>query len=347
MLEFTSEAQRHFLVQELVGIMARLIADEYGLASIGQFAGPVFFQHMRMNLLLAMSDPGDPGTLLEFYNIYQEEKYWRRWLPLKTADSLLERWVNNVLPQTNYGKQGSEGTSMGGYVGSKFEGFLFDPMLRNIFGQKYSTINLRRLMDTGKILLVNLAKGELTEANSRFLGMVLLAKLQAAAMGRVTTPRSERLNFSIYVDEFQSVATENFVTMLSESRKFGLNLVLANQFVSQIKDPRIMQALFGNVGTIIAFRLGQEDAGLMEKEFFPVFNRFDLANLPNREAYISTLVNGQTVPPFSLRTTVDSSAPDERRAARARESSRKKYTRPRDEVEKKIVASLKRSQDDA
>jgi hypothetical protein len=324
LLEYRTEAQRHFLVQELVGITARLMEDDYG-AAVGQMIGPIFFQHLRMNLLLAMSNPEDPGTLLEFYSIYQDNKYWRRWLPLQLSDPLLERWVTQILPETNYTKSTGDGVALGAYIGSKFDGFVFDPMLRNIFGQKRSTLNLREIMDTGKILLVNLAKGELTEANSRFLGMVLLAKLQAAVMERGKAPRHERREFSLYVDEFQSLATQSFVTLLSEARKFGLSLVLANQFVSQIKDTQITEAIFGNVGTLVCFRLGQTDAELIERELFPVFTRFDLVNLPNWQAYMTTLINGQTVQPFSLRTVVDSTPTDVLRAAAVRERSRQLY----------------------
>jgi len=326
MLEYDTEDQRFFLIQEFVGIITRLIQDEFGHNGL-TFVGPIFIQHMRMNLLLAMSNPKDQGTLMEFYNIYQEKDYWKRWLPLKTDDPQLKRWVDNVLPQTDYLKQSSEGGSMGGYIGSKFEGFIFDPMLRNIFGQKISTIDLREIMDNGKILLVNLAKGELTETNSRFLGMVLLAKLQTSAMGRVRIPPHERREFHVYVDEFQSIATQSFITMVSEARKFGLSLILANQFVSQIKDPHIMQAIFGNVGTLICFRLGQADAELMEREMFPVFSRSDLISLPNWHAYMATLLNGQTVRPFNVQTMLNPTEYDETVADRIRLRSRTKYAR--------------------
>ena len=344
-LEYETESQRHFLIQELVGIVTRIIEDEYGIEAIGNLAGPVFFQHMRMNLLLAMSNPRDPGTLLEFYNIFQEEGYWKRWLPLQIDDPYLERWTKEVLPHMNYLRQGSDGASMGGYVGSKFEGFLFDPMLRNIFAQKRSTINLREVMDNGKILLVNLAKGEMTETNSRLLGMFLLAKLQAACMGRIGVPQAQRRDFFVYVDEFQSIATQNFISLLSEGRKFGLSLILANQFVSQIKDPRIVASVFGNIGTVICFRLGQTDAEAMEREFYPLFDRSDLINLPNWLAYITTLVNGQPLHPFSLSTLLDKVAFDESSSSQVLAESRRKYGRPADEVRKEVARSFRRPPD--
>ncbi len=342
LLECASDDQRHFAVQEFVGIIARLMEDEYGDRGLASFAGPVFFQHMRMNLMLAMSNPEDPGTLLEFYNIYQSRQYWKRWIPLRIVEPLLERWVSSVLRYMDYTKPGSEGGSMGSYVGSKFEGFIFDPKLRHIFGQKRSTVSLRQVMDQGKILLVNLAKGELAEENARILGMILLAKLMAAAMERVRVPKDARREFHLYVDEFQSLATQSFVTLLSEARKFGVSLVLANQFVSQIKQPRIVQAIFGNVGTLVCFRLGQADAETMEQEFHPAFNRFDLANLPNWHACMSTLVNGQTVRPFSIQTIRDCSEGDPEHAEEVRARSRSKYGRAREDIEKEIAQSLQR-----
>lgn len=340
LLEHNDPSECYFLIQQLSDIILRLIEDEFGYGTAGQFAGPLFLQHMRMNLLFTMSDPNDPGTLLEFQNIFQSEDYWQRWTPLKANDPRLQSWVDNVLPKTDYTDPTSNGISMGGWVGSKFEGFVFDPMLRNIFGQKRSTFNLREIMDSGKVLLVNLAKGELTAANSRFLGMVLLAKLQAAAMERVRTPEQERRVFHIYVDEFQSMATQTFISLFSEARKFRVSLILANQFISQIKDQRILHSIFGNVGTLICFRLGQADAELMEREMFPVVTRSDLLELPNWRAYVTTLVNGQTVRPFTIQTVLDTVeySPDTAQAVRS--ASRGKYGRPRAKVEEEINESL-------
>ncbi len=196
-------------------------------------------------------------------------------------------------------------------------------------------------MDEGKILLVNLVKGELTEANSRFLGMVLMAKILAAAMERVNLPPQQRRPFYLYVDEFQALATQSFIMLLSEARKFGLGLVLANQFLHQIKEERITQAIFGNVGTLISFRVGQEDAKLVEPHFAPFFDQFDLSNLPNWRACVKTTVNGQVVTSFTLRTILLTERPDPSIAMRARELSRQRYGRPRQSVEDEIQESLK------
>lgn len=340
LLECKDEAERHFVAQEMVAIMTKLIADEYGVHGAQAYAGPMFYQHVRNNMLLAMSRPGDPGTLLEFYMIFQDRHFWKRWLPLATDDPLLEPWTKNVLPQIDYTRAGSEGGSMGSYISSKFETFVFDPLLRNIFGQKRSTIDLGAIMDEGKILLVNLAKGELTEANSRFLGLVLMAKLQAAVMERARQDKAGRRDFNIYIDEFQSIATQNFVTLLSEGRKFRVNLSLATQFISQV-DQLIVGSILGNVGTIICFRLGQLDAEQMEREFYPVFNRHDLLNLPNWRAYVTTLFDGQTVAPFAIRTVPDETTTySPQRSGECRRASRKKYAKKLRVVEEEIARSV-------
>ncbi|MGA3286367.1 MAG: type IV secretion system DNA-binding domain-containing protein [Bacteroidota bacterium] len=339
MLECQFEIQRHFIIQEMIAIITKLIEDEYGVNSIAHFAGPIFFQHLRMNMLLAMSDPGNPGTLLEFHTIYQEKNYWKRWLPLKTNEPILKRWVEEVLPQIDYTKTGSDGPSIGGYIGSKFESFLFDPLLRNIFSQKRSTIDLRHLMDERKILLVNLAKGELTETNSRFFGMVFMSKLLAATMERVKQPAANRSDFNIYIDEFQNLATQNFMTLLSEGRKFGVSLILANQFLTQVSD-RIMDSIFGNVGTIITFRLGQKDAEIMGKRFSPTISENDLIGLPNWSAYVSTIRNGQPIPPFNIKTVLDNITYKEATSVMIREKSRSHFGRPRKAVEQEISQSL-------
>lgn len=339
LLECQNEEERYFVVREMVGIMHRLIQDQYGPAAI-EWTGPFFYRHMQMNLLLAMSDPSDPGTLLEFYEIFQSEAYWKRWLPLRIKDAQLETWVTQTLSKMDYTVRSSDRITLGEYISSKFEDFVFDPKLRLLFGQKHSTIQIRNIMDEGKILLVNLAKGPLTEANSRFLGMILLAKIQTAAMSRYKLPKAQRRPFYLYVDEFQSLATENFTLLLSESRKFGLGLVLANQFMSQIKDPNIMQGISGNVGTTISFRVGMEDSKLLEPRFQPYFDHQDLTNMPNWTACVRTTVAGQTTAPFTLLPLCPAIVSDPQAAKLAREHSRQTHGREREDVEREIREGL-------
>jgi hypothetical protein len=327
LLEYETPFQRHFIIQEFSSIISRMMTDVSGDAA-REWLGPIFFQHVRMNLLLVMSNPHRQGTLLDFYNIFQEENFWKTLVPGIVSDPMLKRWIENVLPRTDYLKSTGEGVSMGSWISSKFEGFVFDPMLRNIFSRRKSTIDIAEAMNTGKIVLVNLAKGELTETNSRFLGMIVLAKIQAGAMRRSRTPEAERRPFYVYVDEFQSIATEGFVTLLSEGRKFGLGLVLANQFVSQIKNEKIMASIFGNVGTLVCMRLGEADAEQMEREMAPTLSRSDLLDIPNWHAYVSTLVDNQTVRPFEMRTVLDPELFNKDRAAEVVALSRSRYGPP-------------------
>ncbi|MEI6177633.1 MAG: hypothetical protein WCS43_12135 [Verrucomicrobiota bacterium] len=340
LLECKHEDEAHFVARELGTIVQRMIIDKHGAAAAGPWMGPLFFMHMQMNMLLAMSNPDDPGTLIEFNAIFSSDDYWKRWLPLRSRDPKLVRWVEEVLPKANYLKRNSDQFCLGEWISTKFEDFVFDPRMRNIFGQKKSTLDMRSLMDDGKILLVNLAKGQLTEANSHFLGMVLLAKLQAAAMTRADSPVASRRPFYVYVDEFQAICTQNFISLLSEGRKFGLRLVLVNQFLSQIENPRIMQGVKGNVATHIAFRTGREDAEELEQVFLPAFDRLDLSNLPNWHACVRTSVNGQVTAPFLLRTMVPGAAPSDSVRERVLEESRRHYARSRAEVEEEISRSL-------
>jgi len=342
LLECTGDAQRYFVAQEMVGIITKLMTDEYGSEGL-KYLGPIFFQHMRMNLLLITNDPERPATLVDLYRIFSSKTHWQNWVPLKTDDPDLRRWVEEVLPRTDYTSPGSEGISMGGYLGSKFEEFVFDPMLRGIFGQARSTVNLRSAMDDGKVVLVNLAKGAMTEATARFFGMIVLAKLQAAAMSRIALPAEKRRPFFVYVDEFQSVATANFISILSEGRKFGLGLVLANQFVSQLEDQRVVESVFGNVGTLVTFRVGRRDAELLARYFAPAFSESDLGELPNWDAIVSLQVRGEALPPFSVSTVLPEESPDRAAAERVRARSRDKYARRPDAEPKEQGAATTRA----
>ena len=339
LLDANGHDEQYFVVREMQAIMRRLLEDQYGYYS-KEFAGPVFYQHIQMNMLLAMSDPEQPGTLLQFYQIFQSRDYWKRWIPLKTDDAILKLWIENTLQHTDYTQTKLGEVSTGSWISGKFADFVFDPRLRAIFGQTNSSIDFQDVMNNGKILLINLAKGLLGESNSRFLGLVLMAKLQAEAMKRTKIPTSKRRPFFLYVDEFQSLATENFTVLLSEARKFGLGLVLANQFISQIKDERIIQSVFGNVGTFLSFRLGREDAMVIEPQFLPYFDRADLTNLPNWQIATKTTVHGRGLPPFTLQTVLPPTLPDPKVATQVREISRKKFNRPRSQVEEMIIKSL-------
>lgn len=330
-LEYENEAQKSFLIQELLAIIQRLVPYE--------MAGPMFLHQSKMALKLVMSNPDEMGTLAQFFQVFSKDGYYKRFLPLHKPDQILQTFIDYTLSKHNYTRQSTDGGSFGNWIASKYEPFIGDPMLLNIFGQRRSSIDLGRIMGDGKILLVNLSKGRMGELNSRFFGMVLIAKLQAAVMARAKSPENERRDFYLYVDEFQNLATDNFGVLLAEARKYRLNLIITNQFITQVPN-NIREAITGNVGSIISFRVGSIDAEYLERDFLPQFGRYDLMNLPNFNTYVSTLVDGQVTKPFSMRIVSDSSPARKEYADEIVEHSRTKYGRRRETVEKEIEASL-------
>lgn len=338
LLEWRTPEERHFVAQAIVEIFLRLMEDEFG-TSAGNFAGPIFQQHALMNLLLVMSDPRQPGTLLQFYQIFQQPGFWKRWLPLAATDPLLRTWVKRVLPHRDYLLVGSDNVSMGEWVSSKFFRIVFDPQLRLIFGQRRSTIDLRQAMNEGRIVLVNLGGGHLGIPAARFFGMVFLAKLHSVTMERVRVPQDQRRPFYVYVDEFQSMATQALVPLFSEGRKFGVFLTVANQFMDQIANERIVRGILGNVGTLVAFRVSLDDARRLEQEFWPSFRAADLLYLPNWTACVKTL-RDRPLQPFTMKVLPVSQAGCAAVAEEVRQASRRRYGRPRDEVEAEIAESL-------
>jgi len=218
---------------------------------------------------------------------------------------------------------------------NKIGQFLTALPLRNIVGQKDNTFDLRKIMDDSKILIANLAKGKIGEENCSLLGAMIVTKIQLAALSRADLLDKRRRPFYLYVDEIHNFLTLSFADMLSEARKYGLNLTLAHQYIEQL-DEKIRAAIFGNVGTIISFKVGSEDAKYLAKEFYPVFNEEDLINLPTYHIYLKLMIDGKTSQPFSARTL----APPGKRTFYKKEIiklSRERYTRPRNQVEKEIL----------
>jgi hypothetical protein len=223
---------------------------------------------------------------------------------------------------------------------SKFGAFLSNEMMRNIIGQTKSAFNLRDVMDDGKILIVNLSKGRLGLLNSQLLGMIFVMKFQAAAMSRANIPESERKDFALYVDEFQNFSTDSFATILSEARKYHLNLIVANQFTTQLTE-EIRDAVFGNTGTIVAFRVGQdEDAEALAKRMRPAFDPTDMLRMPNYNAAVRMLVKGVPTQPFSMATLPPLGDPNYKLADALKQLSAAKYGRPKALVEKEIFERL-------
>ena len=337
-LEVSDQTQSQMIVKDLRAIFKRFIYEYYGVA--GEYAGPAFFQHMQNNMLLTMSDIDNPGTIMEFYNIFQRKEYWKRWVPLKHRTPALWSWID-LLGRTSY-LMTDKGLRNGDYFSSKFEDFVNDSRLSNIFGQPKSTINLSEAIENNKILLVNLSKGLLGEANASLFGMFVMAKLSSTFMERVDKIRKGQklAPHYLYVDEFQTIATENFSILLAESRKFGLGLILANQYMRQISDQKILDAIIGNVGTIISFRLGMEDARLLDTQFAPSFRAQDLCDLPNYYAALRTNVRGERTSPCNFKTI--KLEPDANTVSKAQlvNRSRNKYCVPVKLAEFLVESSL-------
>lgn len=292
MLEAYSEEQKHFVVASIIGLMYKLFdPNKTGII------GPRFEHGVRNAMLTAMSAPG--STFVEVMRIMTDADFVRELLP-KVQDPVVRRyWTDQIAQTTDFHK-----SEVLDYTVSKFGRFVTNKMMRNIIGQSKSSFDLRKVMDEGKILIMNLSKGRIGEENSNFLGLILVPKILQAAMSRSDMDMEKRKDFYLYVDEFQNFATDTFADILSEARKYRLNLIVANQFIGQIGED-LKNAVFGNVGTIIGFRVGVTDASYLQHEFSPTFAEADLVNVESPHAYIKTIVGGEPVVPFSLDTTKD------------------------------------------
>jgi len=225
------------------------------------------------------------------------------------------------------------------YITSKFNNFTANDYMRPIIGQSKSAFNFRDVMDEGKILLVNLSKGKIGDINANLLGMVIVGKILMSALSRADVVKEKRRDFNLYIDEFQNFTTDSISTILSEARKYGLNLTVAHQFIAQLNE-KIRDSIFGNVGSIISFRVGPQDAEFLTRQFSPTFNENDLMNIDNFNAYARILINGQTSKPFNIRTVAPEAGNSEV-GERLKEMSRQKYGRDRQEVEDEILKRLR------
>jgi len=292
MLEAQTEQEKHYIVSSIVGLMYKL----YDPNKTG-IIGPRFEHAIRNAMLTVMSEPG--STFIEVVRALTDANFVQELLP-KVQDPIVRRYWTDQIAQTNDFHK-SETLD---YIVSKFGRFVTNKMMRNIIGQSHSAFDFRKVMDEGKILLVNLSKGKIGEENASFLGLVLVQKILVAAMSRQDMPQDQRRDFYLYVDEFQNFATPDFAQILSEARKYRLNLIVANQFIGQM-DEDVKNAIFGNVGTVMAFRVGVTDANYLQHEFQPIFTEADLINVDVFNAYVKTIVGNEPVTPFSIDTTKD------------------------------------------
>jgi len=328
LLEAKTEDQKHFITTSIINLMYKL----YDPQRTG-IIGPRFEHAVRNAMLTVMSEPGT--TFVEVVRVLTDPKYVQELLP-KVQDPIVRRyWTDQIAQTSDFHK-----SEVLDYIVSKFGRFVTNKTMRNIIGQSVSAFDFRKVMDEGKILLINLSKGKLGEENSSFLGLVLIPKILVAAMSRQEIPEEKRRDFFLYVDEFQNFATPDFATILSEARKYHLNLTVANQFIGQM-DEEVKNAVFGNVGTLISFRVGVTDASYLQREFQPVFNETDLINIERFHIYMKTIVNNEPVPPFSVDLTKDykkyKAMANEKIAQAVIQLSRLKYGRPRELVEAEIT----------
>jgi hypothetical protein len=332
LLEAKTEDQKHFAATAVINMMYKLF-DPYKTGIVG----PRFEHAVRNAMLTAMSDEG--STFVEVVRILTDAKYVQEVLP-KVQDPIVRRyWTDQIAQTADFHK-----SEVLDYIVSKFGRFVTNRMIRNIIGQSKSAFSLRQVMDEGKILLINLAKGELGEENSNFLGLVLVPRILMAAMSRQDMPEEQRRDFYLYVDEFQNFATPDFAQILSEARKYRLNLTVANQFIGQVEE-EVKNAVFGNVGTIISFRVGVTDANYLAHEYTPIFGEDDLLNIERFNVYVKTIVNNEPVPPFSADLTKDmeklEAKESDRVAELIKEMSRLKYGRDVKLVEAEISRRAK------
>ncbi|OGI17575.1 MAG: hypothetical protein A3J63_04155 [Candidatus Moranbacteria bacterium RIFCSPHIGHO2_02_FULL_40_12b] len=330
MLEYDPKypEQKTFVINEMIGIFDQL----YDLKATG---GPMFEQYVRNAMLLIMEDPETGSTLMEISKVLADDDFRKMKLSRCKNPIVIDFWTKEAE------KAGGEAAlaNMVPYITSKLTTFISNDMMRPIIAQQKSTLNFRQIMDQGKILIFNLSKGRIGEINARLLGMVVVGKILMAALSRTDTPEDQRKDFHLYLDEFQNVTTNSIAQILSEARKYHLCLIIAHQFIGQLKE-EISKAVFGNVGSLCAFRVGAEDADFLEKQLTPVFTAQDLVNVDNRNLFVKLLINNELSKPFSMKTNPPTPGSQELANA-VKELSRLKYGRDAAIVNREIMERTK------
>lgn len=329
LFEFHTADQKDFLIQEALNMLYKLYDPQHQ-----GIMGPRYEHLFRNAALTVMADP-EGGTFVDIPKLFRDPKFVQQKLRFVKDQNVIEFWQKEM-PQSQRSNEFGEVVS---WFVSKFGAFLSNEMMRNIIGQTKSAFDLRDIMDNKKILLVNLSKGRTGDLNSKLLGMIFVMKFQAAAMSRATIPEDERVDFSLYVDEFQNFSTDSFATIMSEARKYHLNLIVANQFTTQLT-PEIRDAVFGNMGTIVSFRIGQNDVEAISKYFQPTFDADDLLRVPNHNSIIRTLIGGVPTQPFSMAMLPPLGSPNPKLADALKQLSAAKYGRPRAIVEAEIFERM-------
>lgn len=333
-LEARTPDEKEFMSQEALAIFIKLFGEE--------IMGPRLQHYFRNGCLTLMEDDEEGATLIDLPRLFTDEG-WQRYKSGKVKNPVVKSFWEKEMAGTG----AREKQEMIPYFSSKFGPFVTNAQIRNIIGQTKSGFDFRDVMDSGKILLCNLSKGKLGDLNAQLLGMIMVSKIQMSAMGRVDTPEEDRLDFYLYVDEFQNFVTDSFASILSEARKYHLNLTIAHQYISQItklnsggkgsqENTTIRDAVFGNVGSMMCFKIGAQDAEYMAKEFLPIFSEQDLVNIANYQAYIKLNIDNATSRAFSMATAYDPYKGDLQAAEAFRQLSRLKFARDKDFVEREV-----------
>jgi len=311
---------RHLVASGLMGVFKKIWPDVWSAR----------MEYILNNCILALLEY--PGSTLLGVNRMLADPEYRKKVVDRVQDPVVKSfWVQEFARYTQ--RYEVEATAA---IQNKVGQFISNPLIRNIIGQVKSTIDMRKVMDEKKILIVNISKGKVGEDNSRLLGALLITKLQLAAMSRVDILEEKREDFFLYVDEFQNFATESFANILSEARKYRLSLILGHQYITQMEET-VRDAVFGNVGTIVSFRVGAEDAEYLEKEFAPEFTATDLVNLPKYNIYLKLMINGVAGPAFSAETLMPTPKNEESSREKIIKVSRERYSTPRKIIEDKIA----------
>ncbi len=318
-LEVTNPSQKTNISSEVIGVLKRMFGESWG---------PRLEYILRYTILALLDRP--ETTMLDITRMLTDKKFRKDTLSYCTDTVVLQFWNVEFASWTE--KFQAEAIAP---VLNKVGAFTANPVIRNIIGQPKSTFNIRQIMDEGKILVVNLSKGLIGEDNAGILGAFLVTKIQLAAMSRSDIPDiKDRRPFYLYVDEFQNFATDSFATILSEARKYGLNLTVANQYISQMSDT-VRDAVFGNVGTMISFRVSADDSPILAKQFEPQFEPNDLLQMHNRNFIINMVINGEKAPAFSAKT-LNLPPPQDDNTGRIIQHTREVYSRTREDIEKDI-----------
>ncbi len=322
-LERVGPEHRHLVASGLVGVFKKIWADSWG---------PRLEYVLRNTILALLEYPG--STLLGIMRILVDKEFRKKVVARLTDPVVKSFWIDEY-PRYPERLRAEAIAPIQNKVGQ----FLSTSLIRNIVGQVKSKINLREIMDKGKILVMNLSKGRIGEDASALLGAMMITKVQMAAMSRIDIPEQERRDLYLYVDEFQNFATESFADILSEARKYHLNLIIAHQYIGQLmteQSTRVRDSVFGNVGTMVVYRVGADDAEFLAKEFYPRFDETDLVDLDKYNVYVKLMIDGITSEPFSAVSLPPLSQPEGHRDKIIR-ISRERHAEPQKLVEEKIA----------